>query len=289
MKALAFAPGHISAFFEPVYYNQNPARSGSRGAGICLSLGAKSQVFVQNAVSQSIDVLINNKKTNAVVTNLAVKHLIGSSPLRISINTILDLPMGQGFGMSGAGALSSAIALAKVLNIPKENAVKASHYAEVELRTGLGDVLSSSFGGVEIRREAGLPPWGMIEHIPGTYDIVLCVIGKKIDTRKVLTDPLKINALGSYGRYCTKKILEKPSLEHLFFLSQKFTQEIGFADNKVLQAIKAANQYGMASMCMLGNSVFAVGDTTALCNTLTKFGKVYVCPIDKYGAQLLHH
>jgi len=27
--------------------------------------------------------------------------------------------------------------------------------------------------GVEIRKTPGLPPWGVIEHIPGKFDIVL--------------------------------------------------------------------------------------------------------------------
>jgi len=176
MKAVAFAPGHISAFFEPIYQKQNAARSGSRGAGINISLGATSQVVINSSVNQTIDISINNKQTDALVSKLAIKHLIGDTPISITINTKLDLPVGQGFGMSGAGALSSTIALAKLLHIPKEEALKASHYAEVELHTGLGDILASSFGGIEIRREAGLPPWGMIEHIPGKFEVTVCII-----------------------------------------------------------------------------------------------------------------
>lgn len=57
MKAAAFAPGHISGFFEPIYQNQNADRSGSRGAGINISLGATSQVTVKSSVDQTIDIL----------------------------------------------------------------------------------------------------------------------------------------------------------------------------------------------------------------------------------------
>ena len=287
MKAVAFAPGHISGFFEPIYQNQNADKSGSRGAGINITLGATSKVSVKNSVDQIIDISVNNKKTDVTVTKLAIKYLIRDTPIHITVDTTLDLPTGQGFGMSGAGALSSTIALAKLLQIPKEDALKASHYAEVELHTGLGDILASSFGGIEIRREAGLPPWGMIEHIPGKFEVTVCIIGAEIDTKKILSDPAKINNIASYGRYCTKKILEKPSIENLFSLSQTFTKKIGFADKNVLEAINAANQYGMASMCMLGNSVFATGDTASLCKTLAAFGKVYVCFVDECGARIL--
>jgi pantoate kinase len=287
MKGIAFAPGHISAFFEPVYSGQNIDRSGSRGAGINISLGALSQVTVQPALPHTITVNINGSPSNASVTKLALKFLIGTTPLQITVDTMLDLPMSQGFGMSAGGALSSTLALADLLNLPRDDAVKAAHYAEVQLRTGLGDVIASSFGGIEIRRKAGLPPWGMLEHIPGIYDMVVCVIGKEIETKKILSDAARLGEIASYGRYCTKKLLEKPSVEHLFSLAWEFTRKIGLADEKVLQAIEAANQYGMASMCMLGNSVFAMGNTPMLCKTLSVFGKVFCCTVDEGGARVL--
>jgi pantoate kinase len=224
---------------------------------------------------------------NAPVTKLALKYLVGESPLKILVDTVIDLPESQGFGMSAAGALSATLAVADVLNLSRDKAVKAAHYADVQSRTGLGDVVASTFGGIEIRREAGLPPWGVLEHIPGNFDIVLCVIGKKIHTRSILTDTTKLAKIASYGRYCTKKLLEKPSVEHLFSLGWEFTRKIGLADEKVLQAIEAANRYGMASMCMLGNSVFAVGNTPMLQKTLEAFGEIWVCDIDQGGARLI--
>ena len=288
MKTSAFAPGHISGFFEPIYQNQNIERSGSRGAGINITLGATSQVSVKNSVCQSIDIRINNKKANAPVSKLAIQCLIGNTPLHISVNTKLDLPTGQGFGMSGAGALSCTLALSKILQKSRDEAIKSSHYAEVTLHTGLGDVLASSFGGIEIRRGAGLPPWGMIEHIPGKYDVVVCIIGKKIDTKKILTDVTKFSEIASHGRFCIKKLLEKPSLENLFSLSNRFTKKTGLADEKICHALEAANNFGMASMCMLGNSIFAIGDTPMLSKVLSNFGIVYVCSVDICGARILN-
>ena len=109
--------------------------------------------------------------------------------------------------------------------------------------------------------------------------MVLCVIGKEIKTKKILSDVTRLHEIALYGQYCTKKLLEKPSVEQLFSLAWEFTQKIGLADVTVLQAIKAAHQYGNASMCMLGNSVFAIGDTPMLCKTLAQFGTVFCCTI----------
>jgi pantoate kinase len=287
MEATAFAPGHISGFFEPIFQLNDYERSGSRGSGINISLGATSTVTVQQSLSQEITVFLNKKPSAAPVTKLALQQLIGQTPLKITVDCYLDLPTGQGFGMSGAGALSAATALGKLLQLSRQESLKAAHFAEVQLRTGLSDVIASSFGGVEIRREPGLPPWGMIEHIPGKYNLVLCVIGKKMNTKKILTASPNLQHIAAYGRLCTKKILEKPSVENLFTLSQEFTKNTKLADPKVVHAITSANSHGRASMCMLGNSVFAMGDTEDLIKTLAGFGKVYLCTVDEIGARIL--
>jgi len=286
MGATAFAPGHISGFFEPIYHKGDVAKTGSRGAGLCISLGAISEVTAESSTNQNIEIYVNGKRANAPVTQLALKYLLKANPIHLVVKTKLELPMGQGFGMSAASALSATYALASITDISQSEAMKASHRAEVQLKTGLGDVMASSFGGIEIRKEAGLPPWGVIEHIPGIYEVVLCVIGKKINTKKILLDPTKANNIINYGKYCTKKLLEKPSIENFFTLSQIFTMKTKLADKRVADVINVANQFGMASMCMLGNSVFAVGKTDMLCQALSKFGKIYVCVVDKDGARI---
>ena len=287
MIAKAFAPGHISGFFEPVFHLEDLIRTGSRGAGLSISLGALSEVIIEESQVSSIEIFINGKKSPALVTTLALKYIIGNNPLNVVVKTRLDLPIGQGFGMSAAGALSSCLAICKCLGLSSEDALKAAHIAEVQLRTGLGDVISSFFGGLEIRKNPGLPPWGLIEHIPGQFELVLCVIGKKIDTKKVLNNPALVKKISEYGKLCTKKLLENPSIENFFYQSQIFTKKIGLADKKTLQAIDSVKNHGVASMCMLGNSIFASGKTEKLCRVLSVFGKVYICCIDEYGARIL--
>ena len=286
MRATAFAPGHISGFFEPIY-TQDITRTGSRGAGINVSLGSVSHVIAENSSKQDLEIYINNKRSNAPVIRLALKYLLGEIPIKVVVKTKYELPMGQGFGMSAAGALSATYSLAKIIGVSTNDALKASHFAEVKLKTGLGDVMASFFGGIEIRKSAGLPPWGIIEHIPGKGDLVLCVIGKKLDTKKILEDSEKANKIIDYGKYCTKRLLERPSVENLFSLSQIFTKNTNLANEHVLKAIKTANKFGLASMCMLGNSVFAMGKTEDLCNVLSPLGKVFVSSIDEYGARVL--
>lgn len=287
MKSVAFAPGHISAFFEPVYRGQDLDRTGSRGAGLNISLGAVSEVTISQALHQSFNVTLNGRPSPAPVTKVALTYLIGEMPINVNIDTRLDLPISQGFGMSAGGALSATLATADLLRLSRDSAIKAAHYAEVQLRTGLGDVVASSFGGIEIRREAGLPPWGVLQHIPGCYDVVVCVIGKRIETKKVLSDAKKLREIESYGRYCMKKLLEKPSIEHLFSLGLEFAKKSHLADERVFEAVEAVNRFGMASMCMLGNSVYAIGNIPMVQEILASYGRVWVCRVYPDGAHIL--
>ena len=52
MQSIAFAPGHISGFFQPCY-DKDPLKTGSRGAGLSLSFGARTQVTLEPAMNQS--------------------------------------------------------------------------------------------------------------------------------------------------------------------------------------------------------------------------------------------
>ena len=287
MKAKAFSPGHISGFFEPVYFNNDFSRSGSRGAGLSITLGAVSEVSAIESSIQKIEVFINGKRSPAPVTKLALEYLIGKNKLNISVKTKLSLPMGQGFGMSAAGALSSAIALSKICGLTSSDAMKAAHFAEVNLKTGLGDVVSSFIGGFEVRKTPGIPPWGIIEHIPGNYNIVLCIVGKKVNTSKILSNKNTMSVVSDYGKLCTKKLLEKPSVENLFYLSNVFSSKTGLANKKVQKIIAECKNFGNVSMCMLGNSIFAVGKTNELCNIFFLFVKTYVCSVDESGARII--
>lgn len=288
IKAVAFAPGHISGFFEPIF-NKDMLKTGSRGAGINISLGAKSEVLVQNSNKTDFKIFLNGKKSIFPIIPTALKYLVGDNKMEITVKTTLNLPLSQGFGMSAASVVSASYAFSKIINKSFFEALKASHYAEVYHKTGLGDVISCSFGGIEIRTKPGLPPWGNIEHIIGNYELVLCVIDEIIDTEKILNDFDRIKIITKYGNYCTNKLKESPTIENLFLLSKLFTEKTMLASKNVLDAIQIANKFGKASMCMLGNSVFAMGETYKICDKLKSFGNIFVCSVDEYGARIISY
>jgi len=286
MDRTAFCPGHITGFFE-ICRSDDVLSTGSRGAGICLSLGATSMVTIRDSSEQRIRTFIGGGAARAEVTREALKTLIGAEPLDVEVRTELDLPMKQGFGMSAAGSLSATIAAADMLGIPRQKAFEAAHIAEVRCGGGLGDVSAIHGGGITIRKKAGLPPKGEVLRIEGAPEVVLAVVGKCIRTKEVLDDPGRAAAINASGSRKVDQLVAEPSLENLMQLSSEFASETGLASDEVQEALRVASGAGAASMSMLGNSVFAVGDTAALKRRLSELGEVWTCAVDTGGPKVL--
>ncbi|MBC7081292.1 MAG: hypothetical protein H5T44_03505 [Thermoplasmatales archaeon] len=274
MKVISFAPSHITGFFE-IFLKESSEKSGSRGAGLCISLG-----------SYAIAEKISGKKMVAEgnigkgeVTKLAIKRI--ASGVKVKIKN--QLPFSQGFGISASSSLSSCLAVAELLGIDRSEAIRAAHYAELKSGTGLGDVVTSARGGMEIRLREGIG--GEIKKIELNEKIIVGIVGKKIHTKSILEDEKKREIINDIGKDCLKKFLRKPDIENFFDLSLYFAENSGLMSEKVKKVLKHLNKIGKASMCMIGNSVFAIYNKE-IEKYLSRY-ESYVCNIDNYGARVL--
>jgi pantoate kinase len=286
MMARAFCPGHVTGFFE-ICVNDDVLASGSRGAGLCTSLGATSEVEVSESHERRIEVHIDGVCREAEVTIGAINALLGDRDLSVRVATTLDLPESQGFGMSAAGALSAGIALCDILGLERSAAFEAAHSVEIRNRTGMGDVSAIHCGGVTVREVAGLPPIGRVRMIDGAPNVVLAVVGEPLKTAGVLGDPESVYRINREGGRRVSELLQQPSIENLMRLSASFATDTGLVSNDVRKAMGSSSSVGLASMSMLGNSVFAIGPTAGLVSALSKHGKTYVTSVDREGARLL--
>ena len=285
MKAKAFCPGHVTGFFQ-ICEHRDPLKSGSRGAGMCVNLGATSTLEAFPGKGE-ISVTIDGNEEKAPVTRSALTKVLGKRKLDITVSTELDLPIGQGFGTSAAGSLSSAHALTEVLGLPFEVALRAAHEAEIENFTGLGDVAALSRGGITFRKTEGIPPYGRIDRINAEPDVVLCVVGGPISTREILMDHNKRRIVSQVGRECVEKMVGAPTLSNLMRLSREFMKRTSLATKEVEEAVQAAEDFGPASMVMLGNSVFTTGNAKEQQNVLADRGKTYKAKVDWRGPRIL--
>ncbi len=245
---------------------------------------------MRKARDQDIRIWINGKKGLAETTELVVRRMIGSREIIVDIRSEVELSVSQGFGMSGAGALSTAYALDKAmkLGLPKIELIQIAHVAEVEAMTGLGDVYPQSQGGLETRTKSGAPPFGKLARRASRKKLVLCVVGGMLKTKDVLRNPVKRNKINDIGRRFMEEYLKAPTWPKLFELSSRFAESTNLASRKILKVLEEVEaQGGRAGMAMLGNSIFASGDEKKLVRLLKQLGKVFICTVDNQGARII--
>lgn len=281
IKAKAYAPSHITGFFE-ICDSKSAEHMGSRGCGFTLQAGTVTEVMVKDG--EDISIHLNGAPARAPTTEFVVRELAAKHS--VEVRSKIDVPIGCGFGASGAGALSTALALneALSLNLTYEQAAKVAHIAEVENKTGLGDVIAQSTGGVVIRKEPGAPGIGVVDRIPvGDVKIDYVVFGE-INTKDVLKDADMKRGINKAGREAMKDLLQRPTFEEFTTLSKKFAIQTGLLSSRAGDAIEAVEAAGgVASMAMLGDVVFAIDGYDAL----KEFGDVKTSKICHQGARLL--
>ncbi|MDI9616399.1 MAG: pantoate kinase [Methanothrix sp.] len=276
----ATVPGHVTGFFA-ARREEDPLASGSIGCGFTLGLLARTAV----SRADSTQIIINGRPSDAPVS----RHVVDSlAPSPVRVETELDMVMGAGFGASGAGALSCAYALNQLfdLGLTSNQAASVAHRAEVLNGTGLGDVIAQNTGGLVIRIAHGAPGRGVVDRIPIPRTRVYAVVRGPIPTRDVLRDAGVMKRINDAGERAVKEILRRPTLGEFMRLSRRFTYETGLASSWAMDAIEAVESSGgMASMIMLGDSVFAVGGDECR-EALQDFGDVIETEIVQRGPLL---
>jgi len=267
-----FAPASITCFFSTVI-GDNPLLSGSLGVGITLNVGVKARV------SKKKGIWVNGQQWDFPT----VQHVIEKLGCDAGVEISMDVPAGCGFGMSGASALSVAFELNKALSLGKSflQLADIAHEAEVVSRTGLGDVVCQSYGGVVVRKTAASPSKASIDRFLWDYELDFLVMGS-ISTEEVLKDDKIRERINRIGKECLSEFLKNPTLENLFDLSKKFSIETGLMDDDLMDVVEAVEaDGGKASMVMLGKAVFAYNGFDAL----KEFGKPFKARIDPCGVR----
>jgi len=246
--ATAFVPGHITGFFSP-HPHEDPLRAGSRGAGLTLADGVETSV--EPAPETSVSLNGRDTKIEPVVRVLDAFD----ASMRVRCET--PLPIGAGFGVSGAAALGAVLAANDAVGLARsENElVGAAHAAEVESGTGLGDVVAQARGGVPIRVEPGAPGYGELDGVPAAGRIEYLALGE-LSTADVLAGDT--SKLSEAGERALAGLRANPTLPELLARSRTFADEAGLLTDDLRDVLDAAES--PASMAMLGETAFAIGD-----------------------------
>jgi len=254
----AFVPGHVTGFFSPCPA-ADPAIAGSRGAGFTLTDGVEVTVRMTDADAApdgDAVVTLDGDRISMPPVETVLDELGVATRARVDAES--DLPLGTGFGVSGAMALGAALAANDRFDCARSanDLVTLAHRAEVEAGTGLGDVVAQARGGVPIRLDPGAPLHGRLDGVPTTRRVEYVTFGD-LSTAEVLagdTTPL-VRA----GDTALSRLIERPTLPTLVDASRRFARDAGLLTDRVDETVTAVvDAGGEASMAMLGETVFAL-------------------------------
>ncbi|GAA0536552.1 sugar kinase [Halorubrum ejinorense] len=281
-RATAFVPGHVTAFFS-AHPADDPSVAGSRGAGVTLTDGVTVTVSAGDASDAASDETGSRTidgRTGSVGAAEDVLAELDAVAADVAVET--DLPIGAGFGVSGAAALGAALAANAALDRGRsENElVGIAHAAEVGRGTGLGDVVAQARGGAPIRLEPGAPGVGELDAVPAAARVEYVTFGE-LSTEAVLGGDTA--ALSAAGEDALDRLRADPRLPTVMAAARRFAREADLLVSEVADALDAVDEAGgEAAMAMLGRTVFALG------SGLSDAGyEPEVCRIDAAGARLV--
>ncbi|ELY40052.1 pantoate kinase [Natronorubrum tibetense] len=251
-ESTAFVPGHITGFFS-AHPDDDPTKSGSRGAGVTLTDGV--EVTVEPATDDTSTVVLDGQECEVDPVETVLETLEVSA--RVEAES--ELPIGSGFGVSGAMALGTALAANRVFErkLSWNELVTIAHGAEVQAGTGLGDVVAQAHGGIPIRLEPGAPQVNKLDAIPSRARVEYVSFGE-LSTADVLSG--ETDQLSAAGKQALSRVVEEPTLLSFMYASRLFAREAGLLTEQVARTIGDVTEAdGQASMAMLGETVFALG------------------------------
>jgi pantoate kinase len=287
-NAKAFSPSGISSFFEICDQTAHGKpiidleRVGARGGGFGFEKGVLTEVTVEEATKNRVQVFINSESApRAETTRTVVESLLQmcDQAYSVTVKHEVAVPIGAGFGSSAAGALGTAFALSKALGLSLScnQLGRIAHVAEVKCHTGLGTVSPLLVGGCVITVEPGAPGISVVDRIPLADDYrIVAGVFRPLPTKRVLASSEIKKRVNRYGRGTLNKILACSSLENFLKASKEFALKSGFATPRVLRLMELAEKAGAVGVAqnMVGEAVHAVTTVDGMDDVVQVFKRV---------------
>jgi pantothenate kinase (EC 2.7.1.33) len=253
--AMVDVPLHITSMWLPRYMD-DPATTGSLGAGVVIRPGVKLTVRLGGKES-SVGLI------NQVLAKFNVDAIVSyESPVEL----------GVGYGMSAALTLGTAVGVAALLGRSVIEAAKVAHVVEVENRTGLGDVIAEYYGGgIEVRVRPGPPGVGLLDRVPYPEDLVVLTVDLGRGSTPTMLRELA-NKLNEIGPRYIEKMINEPTYENFVSLSREFSREIGFLTRDIEGRLSPCTRYADTYYVKKGVLVILTHEEEQLTQCLGEIG-----------------
>uniref|UniRef100_A0A7C3IXI6 Pantoate kinase n=1 Tax=Candidatus Methanomethylicus mesodigestus TaxID=1867258 RepID=A0A7C3IXI6_9CREN len=253
------SPSHITGFFT-IRLSPDPLRSGSTGAGICLKDGVKTTVRLMPPEEPQSFVSCGAELPLPPTCRSVVERMLGArAPFSFRAEQSVSFPPNYGYGISGASALSLAMALEKALGSSPSKAAEIAHLAEIENLTGLGDVIAEHAGGFELRTKPGAPGFGEVrrlDHPRGVFVISSPVLS--FPTSRMISEEGYVRPINSFGEEAIAAFTESPTLDNFMLQSRRFWERVGVPDGSVRAAVRVFEKGGVKNPSAKKGVVFGI-------------------------------
>lgn len=237
----AFAPASVTAVFAP-----NEAGTRTRGASFALSDGVT--VSVEDAAASAVTVdgePASFEPVTGVLDRLGVAARVDVRP---------EIPIGAGFGSSGAATLATALAADALFDLgyERDELVERARAAEVDAGTGLGDVYVQDTGG--LRYDVGHGR----ERVETDAAVEYASYGG-LSTEDALDDEELMATVRREGSEVLDGLSAPPTLREVIERSWPFARALGLPTERVIDDVARVEEAGgAATMTMLGETVVGV-------------------------------
>jgi len=288
----AFAPAHLTGIFSPALGARDPRGRGSTGAGLVLEAGVLASAKWQPS-SRATFRLESDVTRPLPISEEVARRLLARRPGRLNVRLVHELPIGQGFGMSAAGALATGLAVAAATGDSRQVAVETAHLADLYGGGGLGGVSAILGGGMELRERPGIPPRGRVRHYATTGTVFVVVAGSAIPSPSLLGNPRFLARVERAAGPGLSRLSRRATLSNFLRESERFTDALRLGPLLILHRVHALrNADTRVAQAMFGRSLFAVPRTAqaraALIERLTRLGlPAAEVPLAARGARVL--
>lgn len=248
MTTTAHAPGSVTTVFVP------QGDEGSLGVSFATADGVTATVERAGKTR----VVLDGDPASVEPVAGALDRLGATATVHLET----AVPIGRGFGVSGAATLATALAANEELELGlgRGELVEAAHRAEVAAGTGLGDVFVQEQGGLVwntgdgVQREARADALGYESY-------------GSIATSDVLADEAALERVRTAGHDALASFEAGLPLADLLDRSWSFAERTGLATARVTETVETVwDAGGAASMAMVGETVVAAGANDVLEN-----------------------
>ena len=276
----ACCPGHLSGYFRPVS-GSDYRTTGSIGAGIVIEEGV-----VVRATPSTVPGIVARRigEDGTVLEELhespPLAYVVRRLHAGVQLESVCSLPIGAGFGLSAAALMAAVAAINELfgLGMTPGACAELAHEAEIVHRTGLGDVAACQGGGRDYR----LGP-GIAAEIHRFSDLDAPIFAV---TFGPLPSPLVLGSASALERIGAAYPEEYPGTPAGFFrLSRLFAEKSGLLTGELNDLLRVCEEHRvMASMTMLGNGVFAMGEGAE--DLLSSYGTVLELHAAREGVRI---